>query len=61
MKLNNTIGPYFRKEVRQGIPLSPFLFNVAADSLAKMIKIIRHNRIMVGLTANYIENGVIAI
>lgn len=39
VKVNNTVGGYFKsgKGVRQGDPLSPFLFNITADSLAKMI------------------------
>jgi retron-type reverse transcriptase len=39
VKINNTTGPYFQsaKGVRQGDPLSPFLFNVVVQCLAKMV------------------------
>jgi hypothetical protein len=34
IKVNDDIGPYFqtKKELRQGDPLSPILFNIVADS-----------------------------
>uniref|UniRef100_A0A453KRM5 Reverse transcriptase domain-containing protein n=1 Tax=Aegilops tauschii subsp. strangulata TaxID=200361 RepID=A0A453KRM5_AEGTS len=39
VKINNTLGPYFQssKGVRQGDSISPFLFNLAAECLSKMI------------------------
>lgn len=63
VKLNNNIGAYFQsgKGVRQGDPLSPLLFNLAADSLAKMIKMSQNNNLIVGLVPQYIEKGIVAL
>jgi hypothetical protein len=60
VKLNNTIGSYFKsgRGVRQGDPLSPFLFNIATDSLSKMINLAQRNNLIKGLVPEYIENGV---
>jgi len=54
------MGPYFTsgKGVRQGDPLSPLLFNIAADTLAKMIHMGQQNQLIRGLIPEYIEGGV---
>jgi hypothetical protein len=58
--VNNTQRPYFSigKRVRQGDPLSPFLFNVAADTLAKMLISAQMNKLITGLVPEYVENGI---
>lgn len=60
IKLNNCVGPYFHsaKGVRQGDPHSPFLFNLAAECLAKMIKNAQRNKLIVGLAADLIPDGI---
>jgi hypothetical protein len=41
VKVNDKVGPYFgsHKGVRQGDPFAPFLFNMSAKSLAKMVSV----------------------
>lgn len=60
VKLNNFTGAYFQshKGVRQGDPLSPFLFNMAAECLCKMVLNAPKNKLIVGLATDLIENGV---
>ena len=60
VKVNDMMGPYFTsgKGVRQGDPLSPLLFNIAADALAKMIHMGQQNQLIRGLIPEYIEGGV---
>jgi hypothetical protein len=60
VKINNTTGSYFKsgQGVRQGDPLSPFLFNIVADTLAKMINMAQQNNLNQGLVPKYVDNGV---
>ena len=63
VKINNKIGPYFQsdKGMRQGDPLSPCLFNLAADSFAKMIPNAHKNGLVVGLVPHYIDRGIVSL
>ena len=60
VKLNNTMGPYFKsfKGVRQGDPVSPFFFNIAVECLCKMVLQAQKNNLITGLAPNPIDNGV---
>jgi hypothetical protein len=60
VQINGSVRNYFKsgKGVRQGDPLSPILFNIAADCLAKMVYKAQENGLIKGLVPNYIEHGV---
>ena len=60
VKLNDEVGPYFQssKGVCQGDPFSPFLFNLAADCLTKMVIKAQQNGLFKGLVSDLIPNGV---
>lgn len=60
VKINNQLGPYFmsHKGVRQGDPLSPILFNFAADCLTRMVHNAQNSGLITGLAANLIPKGV---
>ena len=60
MKINNSTGPYFtsHKEVRQGDPLSPTLFNFVADCLARMVRKAQRNDLICGLADNLVDKCV---
>jgi hypothetical protein len=60
VKTNNSMGSYFksRKGVRQGDPLSPLLFNLAADCLTKMVQTAQRNGLIKGLMNDIIPSGI---
>ena len=55
------MGPYFvsSKGVRQGDPLSPILFNFAADCLARMVRKAQGEGLITGLASNLIPGVVL--
>lgn len=60
VKLNDVTCPYFQsaKGVRQGDPLSPFLFNLAVDCLTRMVLKAQENGLITGLASDFIPNGI---
>jgi hypothetical protein len=60
VKLNNTMRNYFlsHRGVRQGVPLSPLLFNFGADVLTRMVASVQQNSLVNGLAENLVDNGV---
>jgi hypothetical protein len=63
VKINNTRGKDFgsHRGVRQGDPFSPFLFNIAAEGLAKMIQQAQFAGLIVGLVPHLVDNGVVIL
>ena len=49
---------YCTKGVRQGDPFSPFLFNLAAECLTKMVLAAQKNNLFQGLASDLIDGGV---
>jgi hypothetical protein len=60
VKINNSRGSYFksRKGVRLGDPLSPLLFNLAADCLTKMVQTAQRNGLIKGIMNDIIPSGI---
>src|SRR6266542_1781427 len=59
IKVNNDVGHYFqtKKGLRQGDPLSPILFNIAADMLAVLIERAKVNRQIEGIVPHLVDGG----
>ena len=59
VKINDELGHYFqtRKGVRQGDPLSPFLFNLVADMLATLIARAKENGQFRGIIPHLVGGG----
>jgi len=59
VKINDELGHYFqtRKGVRQGDPLSPFLFNLEADMLATLIARAKENGQFRGIIPHLVGGG----
>jgi hypothetical protein len=60
IKVNDDIGHYFqtRKELRQGDPLSPMLFNIVADMLAILIARAKEDEQIGSLIPHLVEGGI---
>ena len=63
VKLNDTVSSYFvsHKEVRQGDPLSPILFNFVADCMGRMVRKAQKSGLITSLAGNLIPNGVVSL
>jgi hypothetical protein len=61
--MNNYVGLCFLscKGVRQGDPLSPLLFNFAADVLTKMVISAQNNGHITALVDNLIPKGIVIL
>lgn len=59
IKVNDEIGPFFKtfKGLRQEDPLSPLLFDIAADALTIMISRAQKHGLIKGLVSDLIPNG----
>ena len=53
------MGPYFqtKKGLRQGDPLSPFLFKIVADMLALFIKRAKSEGLLSGVVPHLVDDG----
>lgn len=61
VKINDNMGSCFKSKKRSKTrdPLSPHLFNLAADCLAKMVQTAQSNGLIKGLICDLIPNGVV--
>ena len=59
INVNDEIGPFFqtKKELRQGDPLSPILFNIVADILTLLINRAKANDQVNGVVPHLIDGG----
>ena len=59
INVNNEVGHFFqtKKGLRQGDPLSPFLFNIAADMLAILIKRVNKDGQISGVVPHLVDGG----
>lgn len=60
ININGDIGPYFKtyRGLRHGDPLSPLLFNLAADALAEIITLAQEKGLVKGVISHLVPGGV---
>jgi hypothetical protein len=58
VKVNDKVGPYFASCNGVGDPFAPLLFNMAANSLAKMIFLVQQNALITSLVDNLFDKGI---
>ena len=61
--VNEEESSYFKpgNGLRQGDPLSPFLFNLVGDSLSRMLKKAIDRGIVTGLLEDFRQRGIVAL
>ena len=61
--VNGEESSYFKpgKGLRQGDPLSPFLFNLVGDGLSRMLKKVVDRGIVTGLLEDFRQGGIMAL
>ena len=59
IKINDDIGHYFqtKKELRQGDPMSPILYNIMVDMLSILIKRAKNDGQIKGVIPHLLEDG----
>lgn len=63
LTINNVEGEFFQtgKDLRQGDPLSPLLFNLLVDVLTRMLKRATNFGLIKGLGERVVEGGMISL
>ncbi|WOL02704.1 hypothetical protein Cni_G11423 [Canna indica] len=58
--INGSVGLSFRHKrgVRQGNPISPFIFNLAVDCLSRLLSLASRNGLIEGVLSSRVEGGV---
>lgn len=60
VRVNDFFGPYFKTHtgLRQGDPMSPLLFDLAADALAILLKNANKNQLVKGIVPELVDGGI---